>query len=152
VTSYFAQTPDVQGTEITATNTFPIFGFLVQLLKWEPVRVRDLAANRVWGEEITMQLPSILRGESPERLLQGATAGVTAGIAVGFYWDSWSLGNSADKVAAQRSARAVVAAMAPVCNDKFHGWADAEAKKVTLFSVIDQLLNPLGTGWRWGTF
>ena len=82
-----------------------------------------------------MQLPSILQGESLNRLLQGAAAGAVATIVVGFYWGGWSLASTADKMARERSELAVVAALAPVCADKFRALPDAEAKKVALSKV-----------------
>jgi hypothetical protein len=82
-----------------------------------------------------VQLPSILQGESLTRLLQGAAIGAVATIFVGFYWGGWSLASTADKMAKQRSELAVVAALAPVCADKFRALPDAEAKKVALLKV-----------------
>jgi hypothetical protein len=54
---------------------------------------------------------------------------------VGFYWSGWSLGSTADKMAKERSELAVVAALAPVCADKFRALPDAEAKQVALSKV-----------------
>jgi hypothetical protein len=82
-----------------------------------------------------MELPSILQGESLKRLLQGAAAGAVATMVVGFVWGGWSLGSTADKMAKERSAVAVIAALAPVCADKFRALPDAEAKKVALSKV-----------------
>ena len=82
-----------------------------------------------------MQVPSILQGESLKRLLQGAAAGAVATIVVGFNWGGWSLGSTADKMAKERSELAVVAALAPVCADKFRALPDAEAKQVVLSKV-----------------
>ena len=70
-----------------------------------------------------MQIPSILQGESLTRLLQGAAVGAVATIVVGFYWGGWSLGSTADKMAKEQSDLAVVAALAPVCADKFRALA-----------------------------
>ena len=56
-------------------------------------------------------------------------------MVVGFYWGGWSLASTADKMAKQRSEVAVVAALAPVCADKFRALPDAEAKKVALSKV-----------------
>ena len=70
-----------------------------------------------------------------KRLLQGAAAGAVATIVVGFYWGGWSLGSTADKIAKQRTELAVIAALAPVCADKFRGLPDAEAKQVALSKV-----------------
>jgi hypothetical protein len=54
---------------------------------------------------------------------------------VGFYWAGWSVSSTADKMAKERSELAVVAALAPVCADKFRGLPDADAKKVALSKV-----------------
>src|SRR6202030_289451 len=83
----------------------------------------------------TMQVPSILQGESLKRLLQGAVAGAIATIFVGFNWGGWSLGSTADKMAKEQSELAVVVALAPVCADKFRALPDSEAKKVALSKV-----------------
>jgi hypothetical protein len=80
----------------------------------------------------TMQIPSILRGESLKRLLQGAAVGAVATIVVGFSWGGWSLGSTADKMAKEQSNLAVVAALAPVCADRFRAQPDAAAKTVAL--------------------
>jgi alpha/beta superfamily hydrolase len=82
-----------------------------------------------------MQVPSILQGESLKRLLQGAAAGAIATIVVGFSWGGWSLSSTVDTMAKARSELAVVAALAPVCADKFRALPDAEAKKVALSKV-----------------
>jgi hypothetical protein len=82
-----------------------------------------------------MQMPSMLQGESLTRLMQGAAAGAVATMFVGFYWGGWSLGSTADKMAKERSELAVVAALAPVCVDKFRALPDAEAKQAALSKV-----------------
>ena len=82
-----------------------------------------------------MQLPSILQGESLKRLLQGAAVGAVATIFVGFSWGGWSLSSTADKMAKEQSERSVVAALAPVCADKFRALPDAEAKTIALSKV-----------------
>jgi hypothetical protein len=83
----------------------------------------------------TMQVPSMLQGESLTRLLQGAAAGAIATIFIGFNWGGWSLGSTADKMAKEQSELAVVAALAPVCADKFRAQPDAAAKTVALSKV-----------------
>jgi hypothetical protein len=82
-----------------------------------------------------VELPAILQGDSLTRLLQGAAVGAVATMFVGFYWAGWSLGSTADKMAKERSDLAVVAALAPVCAEKFRAQPDAEAKKVALSKV-----------------
>ena len=80
-----------------------------------------------------MQVPAILQGESLKRLLQGAAAGAVATMFVGFYWGGWSLASTADKMAKERSELAVIAALAPVCADKFSALPDADAKESRAF-------------------
>ena len=82
-----------------------------------------------------MQVPSILQGESPKRLLQGAAVGAIATIFIGFTWGGWSLGSTADKMAKERSELAVIAALAPVCAEKFRAQPDAAAKTIALSKV-----------------
>jgi hypothetical protein len=82
-----------------------------------------------------MQLPAILQGDSLTRLLQGAAAGAIVTIIVGFTWGGWSLGSTADKTAKERSELAVIAALAPVCAEKFRALPDAEAKTLALSKV-----------------
>ena len=88
-----------------------------------------------------MQVPSILQGETLKRLLQGAAVGAVATIFVGFSWGGWSPGSTADRTAKERSDVAVVAALAPVCADKFRALPDAEAKTIQLSKV---------EGWKRG--
>ena len=69
------------------------------------------------------------------RLLQGAAAGAVATMFVGFYWGGWSLGSTADKMARERSELAVIAALAPVCAEKFRALPDADVKKAALSKI-----------------
>jgi hypothetical protein len=77
----------------------------------------------------------MLEGDSLTRLLQGAAAGAVATMVVGFWWGGWSLGSTAEKMAKERSELAVIAALAPVCADKFRALPDAASKQVTLSKV-----------------
>ena len=61
--------------------------------------------------------------------MQGAAVGAVATMVVGFYWGGWSLRSTADKLAKERSEVAVVAALAPVCAEKFIALPDSAAKK-----------------------
>jgi hypothetical protein len=82
-----------------------------------------------------MQVPSILQGDSLKRLLQGAAAGAVAAMFVGFVWGGWSLRSTADKIAKDHSELAVIAALAPVCADRFRALPDADARKAALSKV-----------------
>lgn len=79
-----------------------------------------------------MQAPAIFQGELLKRLLQGAAAGAAVTIIIGFGWGGWSLGSTAERMAKEQSDVAVVAALAPVCADKFRALPDAEAKTMAL--------------------
>jgi len=78
------------------------------------------------------ELPAMFKGESLARLFQGACVGAVATIVIGFYWGGWSLRSTAEKMATDRSNEAVVAALAPVCADKFRALPDFDAKQVAL--------------------
>ena len=82
-----------------------------------------------------MQLPSILQGDSPSRLLQGAAAGAIATLLIGFNWGGWVTGGTAREMTQKSVTSALVSALSPVCVDKFERSADAatnlsELKKV----------------------
>jgi hypothetical protein len=79
-----------------------------------------------------MQTPSILRGESLTRLLQGAAAGAIATIVIGFYWGGWTLGSAVEKQVSEAEQASIVRVLAPICADKFRRSADATANLDTL--------------------
>jgi hypothetical protein len=66
-----------------------------------------------------MQVPSIFRGESRTRLLQGIAIGAIATIVIGFNWGGWMTGGTSIKLADERVNTAVVAALTPICTEKF---------------------------------
>lgn len=85
-----------------------------------------------------MELPAILRGDSLTRLLQGAAAGAAATLIIGFNWGGWVTGGTAKDMAQRSSTSAVVAALSPICVDKFQRSAEAvsnmtELKKVSSY-------------------
>ena len=65
----------------------------------------------------------------------GAVAGAIALAVVGFSSLGWTLGSTAEKMATQRAEAAVVAALAPICVEKFQQQADAAAKFVEFNKV-----------------
>ena len=74
-----------------------------------------------------MQLPKIFQGELLTRLLQGAFAGFLATVVIGFGWGGWMLGSTAKKMVDQSTSSAIVAALAPICVDKFQHATEAKA-------------------------
>jgi hypothetical protein len=72
-----------------------------------------------------MEVPMMLQGDSLKRLLQGIAVGAVATMVVGFNWGGWMLGSTAKALADKSATSAVVAAIAPICVDKFQRSADA---------------------------
>jgi hypothetical protein len=60
----------------------------------------------------------------------GAVAGAVAFTVVGFSSLGWTLGSTAERMATQHAETAVVAVLAPICDEKFQNQADAPAKLV----------------------
>jgi hypothetical protein len=65
----------------------------------------------------------------------GAVAGAVALTVFGFSQLGWTLGSTAEKMATQRAETAVVAALAPICVEKFQQQSDAAAKLVAFNKV-----------------
>ena len=65
----------------------------------------------------------------------GAVCGAAAISVVGFSSLGWTLGSTAEKMANQRAETAVVAALTPICVDKFQQQTDAAAKLVAFNKV-----------------
>jgi hypothetical protein len=95
-------------------------------------------------KEKVMEVPSILQGDSPKRLLQGAAAGAVVAMIVGFNWGGWTLGSTVEKVAKAQADTAVVAALAPICVDQFRQAANASANLTEL--------NKISYAWDRGAF
>jgi len=79
-----------------------------------------------------MQVPSILRGESRTRLLQGIAIGAVASMVIGFSWAGWMTGRTAIRLADEQANTAVLAALTPICVEKFLQNSDAKANLAVL--------------------
>ncbi|WP_050996350.1 hypothetical protein, partial [Bradyrhizobium yuanmingense] len=64
--------------------------------------------------------------------LWGALAGAIALAIVGFSWGGWVTGGTAETLAKNGAATAVVAALTPICVEKFRQAADASANLVEM--------------------
>lgn len=82
-----------------------------------------------------MEMPAILRGDSLTRLLQGAAVGAAVTMIVGFNWGGWVTGGTAKDMTQRSTTAAVVAALSPICVDKFQRSADAGANMVELKKI-----------------
>jgi alpha/beta superfamily hydrolase len=85
-----------------------------------------------------MQVPSELKP-----LCWGAVIGGAALWIIGFTYGGWTTASTAESQAKQRADRAVVAALAPICADKFRQQANAPANLVELNKV---------STWQQGSF
>jgi hypothetical protein len=82
-----------------------------------------------------MQVPSILQGESRTRLIQGIAIGAIATAVIGFSWGGWTTGGAANRLAAEQAYTAVVAALTPLCVEKFLQDSDAKANLAVLTKI-----------------
>ena len=83
----------------------------------------------------TMQVPSILLGESRTRLIQGIVIGAVASMVIGFSWGGWVTGATANKLAAEQASTAVVTVLTPICVEKFMQNADAQSNLAALRKI-----------------
>ena len=70
-----------------------------------------------------MKLP-----ENPGAYLWGAAVGAIACAVVGFGWGGWVTGGTSKKTASVAASDAKVAALAPICAERFRAQPDAQAK------------------------
>jgi len=99
-----------------------------------------------------MNLPSILQGESRTRLLQGAALGAIATALIGFTWGGWVSGSTAQKMADKSAGQALVAALAPICVDKFQRGAEAKATLAQLKATESWQQDNFIVKGGWATF
>jgi hypothetical protein len=79
-----------------------------------------------------------------EAALWGAVGGAAALAFVGFAFGGWVTGGKAAAMAQQQTDKAVVAALAPICVDKFRHAKDVDANTGKL--------NAISYAWEQGTY
>jgi hypothetical protein len=99
-----------------------------------------------------MKLPPILKGEQLTRLLQGVVAGAVVTMVAGFGWGGWQLQSKAEKLALQSTNAALIAALAPICVDKFQHASDAKATLVALKATDSWKQDTFVEKGGWATF
>jgi hypothetical protein len=99
-----------------------------------------------------MRLPLILQGDSRTRLLQGAAAGGVLTIILGFGWGGWQMQSNAERIADKRVDAAVVAALTPICVEKFKSSADVKATLVALNATDSWQRDSFVEKGGWATF
>jgi hypothetical protein len=125
---------------------------------WRAIAVRPRRCSSrafAWPlsiKETTMQVPSFLQGESLKRLMQGAALGAVATIVVGFNWGGWTLGSTAKDMAQKSSVSAVVAALAPLCVDRFQRANDSPNNLIELKKVSTWQQGSFVEKGGWATF
>ena len=70
--------------------------------------------------------------QSLKQAVWGGVIGAAAITAVGFSSLGWTLGSTAEQMAADRAQTAVVGVLTPICVEKFQHQADATAKLAEL--------------------
>jgi len=99
-----------------------------------------------------MNLPVLPQRESHTRLLQGACAGAALAMVIGFGWGGWQLGSNAQLMADQRTNSAVVAALAPICVDRFQHAAEAKTTLAALKATDSWKQDSFVADGGWATF
>ena len=105
-----------------------------------------------FGRKDTMNLPTILKGDSLKRLMQGAAGGAVVAMIVGFTWGGWTLQSKAQKLADQKAEAAVVAALTPICVDKFEHATDAKTTLAALKAEDSWKRDTFISKGGWATF
>ena len=128
-------------------------GPLIQLNRPGPIRASvALAPGKCRAKGSIMQFPPILQGESLKRLLQGAFIGSVATMIIGFHRGGWMLEITAWQMAENRANTALVAALAPMCADKFRQDTDAGLNMAELKKVSSWMQDSYIEKGGWATF
>jgi hypothetical protein len=101
-----------------------------------------------------MEVPSFLspfvEGDTPKRLFQGLAVGVIGTLIIGFGWGGWNLGGTVEKKLETAGRTSMVAALAPICADKFERAAKADNDLVVKLAAVDSWQRDshlMKTGW-----
>ena len=101
-----------------------------------------------------MEVPSFLspfvEGDTPKRLFQGLAVGVIGTLIIGFGWGEWNLGGTVEKKLETASRTSMVAALAPICADKFERAAKADNDLVVKLTAVDSWMRDdhlMKAGW-----
>ena len=101
-------------------------------------------SSRFEREEGSVMSFSLKLTPKIETMLWGAAGGAAALASVGFVFGGWVTGGKAEQMAQQKADKAVVAALAPICVDKFR-----HAKNV---DENQGALNAISYSWDKGTY
>jgi hypothetical protein len=99
-----------------------------------------------------MQLPPMLQGEQRVRLIQGAVVGALLTLVLGFGLAGWQLQSNAERRSEQAVNKAVIAALTPICVDRFRQAADVKATTVALNATDSWHRDSFVEKGGWATF
>jgi len=101
-----------------------------------------------------MKAPSFLApfldGDSPKRLIQGLAVGAIGTMVIGFNWGGWNIGSTVEQKVETAGVSAMVAALAPICADKFEQAAKADNDLIIKLSAVNSWERDnhlMKTGW-----
>ena len=80
---------------------------------------------------------SFFEGDSITRLLQGMAVGVVGTLAVGFGVGGWNLGDTVMQKVAIADRDATIAALAPICADRFGQAASADSALASSYRAVN---------------
>ena len=88
-----------------------------------------------------MEVPKFLepytKGDAPTRLTQGLVVGAIATMIIGFGWGGWHLGGTVEEKVEAASTMAMVAALAPICANRFEKASMTNKNLVAALGAVD---------------
>ena len=88
-----------------------------------------------------MEVPKFLapytKGDAPTRLTQGLVVGAIATMIIGFGWGGWHLGSTVEEKVEAASTTAMVAALAPICANRFEKASMTDKTLVAALGAVD---------------
>ncbi len=81
-------------------------------------------------------LAPFLAGDSPKRLAQGLAVGAVATAVIGFGWGGWQLNGMVEKRVDDASQMSTVAALAPICANRFELAADTNKDMIAKLGAV----------------
>ena len=99
-----------------------------------------------------MKLPPILQGDSRTRLIQGAVVGSVLTMIIGFGFSGWQFATNVERHAELRVDAALVAALAPICVDRFQHALDAKATQIAFIATDSWHRDTFVERGGWATF
>ena len=103
--------------------------------------------------KVPLFLSPFVDGDSPKRLFQGLAVGVIGTLIIGFNWGGWNVESTVEEKVETASCTSMVAALAPICADKFERASTADNDLVVKLDEVsawqrDDFLMKAG----WATF